>query len=253
MLAVVSLGMGINDNGFIRGLVGPLVNRKVGNKNYLQSRPHRVKQTDDTKRAGKDFGNVSRAGALMRMCFGEIHQGLHDGQMGNRLNRQIYRAIKTNLDSDKGSRTLSNSILDRLVNFQFNENCHMHDYFFIDPVVSMNKKKDLKISFPEFDIKRALVLPDKCNAVVFKFHAFSFDFDEFELTEIKGVEWEYDVKYKENVIPAKNLTIKCNDFVGSSIFVGFTMLYLEKGSYRSNVLNEIDFNPASILAAFQLV
>lgn len=29
---MVSLGMGINDNGFIRGLVGPLVNRKVGNK-----------------------------------------------------------------------------------------------------------------------------------------------------------------------------------------------------------------------------
>ncbi|WP_293879556.1 MULTISPECIES: hypothetical protein [unclassified Sphingobacterium] len=124
---------------------------------------------------------------------------------------------------------------------------------FIDPVVSMNKKKDLKISFPEFDIKRALVLPDKCNAVVFKFHAFSFDFDEFEPTEIKEVEWEYDVKYKEDVIPAKNLTVKCGDFVGSSIFVGFTMLYLEKGSYRSNVLNEIDFNPASILAAFQLV
>lgn len=249
---MVSLGMGINDNGFIRGLVGPLVNRKVGNKNYLQSRPHRVKQTDDTKRASKDFGNVSRAGALIRMCFGEIHQGLHDGQMGNRLNRQIYRAIKTNLDCEKGSRTPSNSILDRLVNFQFNENCHMQDYFFIDPVVSLNKKKDLKISFPEFDIKRALVLPDKCNAVVFKFHAFSFDFDEFEPTEIKEVEWEYDIKYRENVIPAKNLIIKCGDFAVSSIFVGFTMLYLEKGSYRSNVLNEVNFNPASIMAAFQL-
>ncbi|WP_104385319.1 hypothetical protein [Sphingobacterium sp. HMA12] len=244
--------MGINDNGFIRGLVGPLVNRKVGNKNYLQSRPYRVKQTDDTKRASKDFGNISRAGALIRMCFGEIHQKRHDGQMGNRLNRQIYRAIKTNLDCDKGSRRLSNCVLDRLVNFQFNENCHMQDYFFIDPLISLNKKKDLKISFPEFDIKRALVLPEKCNAVVFKFYAFSFDFDELEPKEIKDTEWEYDLKYKQDPIPAKSLTIKCGEFIGSSIFIGFTILYLEKDCRRSNVLNEIDFNPASILAAFQL-
>lgn len=244
--------MGINDNGFIRGLVGPLVNRKVGNKNYLQSRPYRVKQTDDTKRASKDFGNVSRAGALIRMCFGEIHQQLHDGQMGNRLNRQIYRAIKTNLDCDKGSRALSNCVLDRLVNFQFNENCHMQDYLFIDPLISLNKKKDLQISFPEFDIKRALVLPEKCNAVVFKFHAFSFDFDELEHKEIKDTEWEYDLKYKQDPIPAKTLTIKCGEFIGSSIFIGFTILYLEKDSRRSNVLNEIDFNAASILVAFQL-
>jgi len=250
LFTVVYLGMGINDNGFIRGLVGPLVNRKVGNKNYLQSRPYRVKQTDDTKRAGKDFGKVSRAGAMIRMCFGAVHQHLHDGQMGNRLNRQVYRAIKTNLDCEKGSRTLSNCVLDRLVNFQFNENCHMQDYLFIDPVISLNKKNELKISFPEFDIKRALVLPEKCNAVVFKFFAVSFDFDEFEPTEIKDIEWEYDVK--QDGIPAKTLTIKCSDFVGSSIFVGFTILYLEKSSRRSNVLNEIDFNPASILAAFQL-
>ncbi|MEI2272720.1 hypothetical protein OHD16_11255 [Sphingobacterium sp. ML3W] len=244
--------MGINDNGFIRGLVGPLVNRKVGNKNYLQSRPYRVKQTDDTKRAGKDFGKVSRAGALIRMCFGEVHQDLHDGQMGNRLNRQIYRAIKTNLDCEKGNRTLSNCVLDRLVNFQFNENCHMQDYLFIDPVISLNKRKDLKISFPQFDIKRALVLPEKCNAVVFKFKALSFDFDELGPIEINDVEWEYDIKYREQAISEKTLTVKCGDFVGTSIFVGFTMLYLEKDSRRSNVLNKIDFNPASILAAFQL-
>lgn len=244
--------MGINDNGFIRGLVGPLVNRKVGNKNYVQSRPYRVKQTDHTKRAGKDFGNVSRAGAMIRMCFGEIHQDLHDGQMCNRLNRQIYRAIKTNLDGEKGSRTLSNCVLDRLVNFQFNENCHMQDYLFIDPVISLNKKKDLKISFPEFDLKSALVLPEKCNAVVFKFKALSFDFDELEPKEINDAEWEYDTKYREQAIPARTLTIKCGDFVGTSIFVGFTMLYLQKDSRRSNVLNEIDCNPASILAAFQI-
>ncbi|WP_333863995.1 hypothetical protein [Sphingobacterium sp.] len=243
--------MGINDNGFIRGLVGPLVNRKVGNKNLLQSRPYRVKQTEDTKRAGKDFGNVSRAGALIRMCLSLIHQELHDGQMGNRLNRQLYRALKTNLDRPKGLRTLNTCALDRLVNFQFNENCHMHDYLFIDPVVSVNENNELNISFPEFESSSALVVHKKCNAIVFKFHAFAFDFEMSDFIEIKDTEWEYDIIHKEHTIPAKSLTIECADYAGKSIVVGFTILYLYKDSRRSTVLNEIDCNPASILAAFQ--
>ncbi|WP_324758363.1 hypothetical protein [Sphingobacterium thalpophilum] len=252
LFVAVSLGMGINDNGFIRGLVGPLVNRKVGNKNYLQSRPYRVRQTDDTKKAGKDFGKVSRTGAMLRMMFGAIHQELHDGQMGNRLNRQIYRTLKTNLASDRGSRTLSNCVLDRMVNFQFNENCNMQDYLFVDPTVVLNKKHELKISFPEFNIGRALALPKNCNAVVLKFHAYSFDFDEIDHKEIKDVEWEYDFSSSQDSIPARTLTIRCKDYSGSSIMVGFTILYLEKGIRRSNVLNEADFSPATILAAFQV-
>jgi len=48
------------------------------------------------------------------------------------------------------------------------------------------------------------------------------------------------------------LSIACGDFVGSSIFVGFTILYLAKDRRRPNILNEKDFNPASILTAFQL-
>jgi hypothetical protein len=244
--------MGVNDNGFIRGLVGPLVNRKVGDKNYVQSRPKPVKQKEDTKKAGREFGTVSRAGALIRTYLSEIHQQLHDGQMGNRLNRQIYRAIKTNLDREKGSRTLSNCVLDRLVNFQFNEICPTQDYLFIDPAISLSKKKKLKVSFPEFDMKRATILPKRCNAIVFKFQAFAFNFDQLRSVVIQDTEWEYDVKYKENIIPEKSLSIACGDFVGSSIFVGFTILYLAKDRRRPNILNEKDFNPASILTAFQL-
>ncbi|WP_433901462.1 hypothetical protein [Sphingobacterium puteale] len=42
------------------------------------------------------------------------------------------------------------------------------------------------------------------------------------------------------------------EFVGTPILVGFTILYLHKSARRCNVLNEVDFSPSSILAAFQL-
>ncbi len=80
----------------------------------------------------------------------------------------------------------------------------------------------------------------------------SHSIDQLKSVVIQDTEWEYDVKYKENIIPEKSLSIACGDFVGSSIFVGFTILYLAKDRRRPNILNEKDFNPASILTAFQL-
>ncbi len=244
--------MGINDNGYIRGLVGPLVSRKVGTKNYIQGKPHRVKQNVDTKNAGKDFGQASRAGAAIRQAFGLVHQALHDGQMGNRLNRQIYRAMKTNINDDRGTLCLNNCKLDRLVNFQFNENFHMQDALNIDPTVSLTDENQIEISFPIFHINRALLIPKDCNAIAFKFHTFSFNFKEREFTEVKDEEWEIDIVYGQDPIPAKMISIPCNEFVGTPILVGFTIIYLYKDGRRCNVLNEVDCTPATILAAFQL-
>lgn len=244
--------MGINDNGYIRGLVGPLVSRKVGAKNYIQSRPHRVRQNAETKNAGKDFGQASRAAAAIRQAFNLVHQKLHDGQMGNRLSRQVYRAMKTNISDDKGTLCLNNCVLDRLVNFQFNGNCHMQDALNIDPVVKLSEKNQIEISFPIFDIKRALLLPKGCNAIVFKFHTFSFDFKEREFAEVKDEEWEIDIVYDQDPIPAKTISIPCNEFAGTPVLVGFTIIYLRKNGRRCTVLNEVDSTPATILAAFQL-
>ena len=244
--------MGINDNGYIRGLVGPLVSRKVGTKNYIQSRPHRVKQNTETKNAGKDFGQASRAAASIRQAFNLVHQKLHDGQMGNRLNRQVYRAMKTNISDDRGTLCLNNCALDRLVNFQFNDNCHMQDALNIDPAVKLTEDNEIEVSFPIFDIKRALLLPKGCNAIAFKFLTFSFDFKEREFAEVKDEEWEIDIVYDQGQIPAKTISIACNEFVGTPILIGFTIVYLHKDGRRCTVLNEVDFSPASILAAFQL-
>lgn len=244
--------MGINDNGYIRGLVGPLVSRKVGTKNYIQGRPHRVRQNTETKNAGKDFGQASRAGAAIRQAFWLVHQKLHDGQMGNRLNRQVYRAMKTNISDAKGTLCLNNCSLDRLVDFQFNENFHMQDALSIDPAVKLTEENQIDISFPKFDVNRALLLPKNCNAIVFKFHAFSFNFKEREFAEIKNEEWEIDIVYDQDPISAKTISIPCNEFAGNPVLVGFTIIYLHKNGRRCNVLNAIDCTPATILAAFQL-
>ena len=172
--------------------------------------------------------------------------------MGNRLNRQVYRAMKTNISDDRGTLCLNNCALDRLVNFQFNDNCHMQDALNIDPAVKLTEDNEIEVSFPIFDIKRALLLPKGCNAIAFKFLTFSFDFKEREFAEVKDEEWEIDIVYDQGPIPAKTISIACNEFVGTPILVGFAIVYLHKDGRRCTVLNEVDFSPSSILAAFQL-
>jgi len=97
-----------------------------------------------------------------------------------------------------------------------------------------------------------LLLPKGCNAIVFKFQAFSFNLKEREFIEVKGEEWEIDIVYNQDPISAKKISIPCNEFVGTPILVGFTIIYLHKNGRSCNVLNEVDCTPATILAAFQL-
>lgn len=172
--------------------------------------------------------------------------------MGNRLNRQVYRAMKTSISDAKWTLCLNNCSLDRLVDFQFNENFHMQDALSIDPAVKLTEENQIDISFPKFDVNRALLLPKNCNAIVFKFHAFSFNFKEREFAEIKNEEWEIDIVYDQDPISAKTISIPCNEFAGNPVLVGFTIIYLHKNGRRCNVLNAIDCTPATILAAFQL-
>ncbi|MEZ0452552.1 hypothetical protein ABTW24_13195 [Sphingobacterium thalpophilum] len=160
--------------------------------------------------------------------------------------------MKTNISDDRGTLCLNNCALDRLVNFQFNENCHIRDVLTIAPAVNLTEESQIEISFPLFDIKQALLMPKDCNPIVFKFHTFSFNFKEREFTEVKDEEWEIDIVYDQEPIPAKMISIPCNEFADTPLLVGFTIIYLHKNGRRCNVLNEVDCTPATILAAFQL-
>lgn len=243
--------MAINQNGFLRGQVGNLVNRKLGNINVIQTKSGRpVKQSKATKDCASDFGVASKAAYTIRFGFIEIHQNLYDPQMINRLNKQVYRALRSNPDQLSGSMSMDHAILKRLVGFQFNEKNHLEDYFYLDPEIQLNQEKQLSIQLPEFDILKTVRMTKDCHNIILHFQIVSFNFEKQTPEVIKSITMETAVNYKDPIVKAQQWTIDCSKSKNKIILIGFNIHYIVKNGSKEYLLNDKEFNTASIIGAF---
>ena len=245
--------MAILKNGHLRGQVGNLVNRTVGNQQIVQTKPGRkIRQTALTRAAADDFGYASAAGALLRRAFVETHQQLHDDKMHNRLIKHLQRVMRSNPDATIGSNRIEKGNLNRMVGFQFNSHCHLEDYLYIDPTVGIDATQQLAVHFPAFYRHKHLYIPKDCDHISLQVEAIAFNFDSknslsLGLQEIVLAAYQGD----ENRNPEQTLLFGIPDGNYNCIFVGLCILYTAKTGLRSYIRNSKTLHPAAIIAGFK--
>lgn len=246
--------MAIIENGFLRGQIRNLVNRKVGDQNIVQSKPQgSIKQSEWTKAAALDSGRASTAGALIRRAFINTHKKLHDGKMHNRLLLQVQRTMRAADDPDIGFMSVRKGNLNRLVNFQFNEHSHMHDYLYVDPTVDLDTEGLLTVHLPAFEKSTSITRPKFCSHVVLQFQLVTLKLSSKDFRIIAKREMEIDFTKKGRREAEQSFTVDCKDVSGDLLLVGLSLLFLSTDSHgRSYVHNHLELNPASIIAVFRL-
>lgn len=244
--------MKIAANGAIRGLVGNLVARKIGNQQIIQSRPRKVKQTVATKEASTDFGRASNAGGFVRSVLSDTHLDLYDSSMVGRLNRQILRAMRANSDQIPGKMCLQHGKLNRLANFQFNEKSNTQDYLDFDIELSINEENLLAIDIPRFKKDRDIKFHDAAEKMVIVINAMAIDIVKAAFQIVSYTEIEINCAQLEGWREAERIAVDCNAFKGSVVFVGLSVLYLNNSRGRDILLNSKALHPASIVGAFNI-
>lgn len=244
--------MAIIDKGFIRGQIRDLVGRKVGGKNVVQAKPEGViRQTRWTKAAAVDFGTASSASALIRRAFIPIHRRCCDSSVHNRLIHQIQRVMRTATTPYVGSLSLADGNIERLNNFQFNEQCHMHDYLFVDPIMELSDEGLMSIDIPVIYKARGIVRPRGCQFVVLQFQVVGLDLENKTYYTINELEYEVDFADRNSHTSEVHLEVQTATGSYDVILVGLSLLYLSKEGTRYIVHNSADLNPAAIAAAFR--
>ncbi len=247
--------MAIIDKGYLRGQIGDLVNRKVGTQNIVQTKPAgKVQQTDWSKAAASDFGSASRAGALIRRAFRLVHQHMHDEKMHNRLVKQLQRVMRATENPMLGSKTVERGDIRRLMGFQFNENCHMHDYVYFDPLVELTDENRTEVRFPAFHATGHLYAPRLCSHAIFRLEAVAFDFGQQKYSILGEIEIEIP-RYAKTGGQMNERTVVFDPptSVGYNIvLVGMNVLYVMESDNRSYVYNNKDLHPAAIIGAFRM-
>ncbi len=242
--------MAILENGSLKGLVGNLVFRKSNKKTIVQTGPGRkTKQTQATKAAARDFGHLNTAGSRIRNIMGEIHLNMHDGSMHNRLINHLKRVIWAN-SAPVGEKTIRGGKIDRLINFQFVEKCHMHDYMHFDPEIKMLGTKLFSIKFPKFNMQKDIHRPKYCNLIKINLMIAIFNFDKQQYIRWHKHQIPISLQAPSKDIELEELLFDVDHQDAETVLIGMNIEYYERFGENSSLLNNKDLHPAAIVGAF---
>lgn len=243
--------MGKIEDGYIRGLVGSVISRRVGDLNVLQGHARfGVKQTEATKAAGVDFGRASRCARMIRHTFWALILDYQDSGMINRLNAQVLRAMRANRRQQVGTMRLAAGKLHRLVDFQFNAKCHLQDYLFADVEVEYTPSGSLDVLIPAFHSERDLLWSGDMTHCGIQLRAFAFDFESGTRHAIGHREHVISLRTRDKDVPSQHWHFDVAEPAGTVIIVGMSLEFMYNMGSRFHLLNNKELHPAAILGAF---
>jgi len=244
--------MAILENGNLKGLVGNLVFRKSNEKTIVQTSPGcKTKQTKPTKAASIDFGHVSTAGSHIRHIMGEIHLNMHDGKMHNRLINHLTRVTRSNR-APVGEKKIHGGKIDRLINFQFVEKCHMHDYMHFDPEIKLLDTNQIAVKFPMFDMQKDIYRPKYCNFIKITLMIVILNFDKQQYVYWHKHQIPLDLKAASKDIEPEELLFNVNYADTETVLIGMNIEYYERFGERLSLMNNKSLHPAAIIGAFTI-
>ncbi|MFD1628482.1 hypothetical protein [Pseudopedobacter beijingensis] len=237
----------IDKKGFIRGRIGNMVYRKVGDTNIIQSRPGKVRQTAATKESALEFGLASSTAKVLRQMFAGLSH-YADGGMINRLNNTVLNAIRNGDGATRGHRDLHQGDLSALIGFQFNKNSPLDETLLITPDIVINNDGSVKVMPPAMDSSELCWL-DNAQGCSLRFTVISVDFKQ-QYHQLLG-HHEIEVTKGKSLEQMEWITPESAEN-GSIVLVALSVVFYAPDGIRHNgiVLNDKSFFPAAIIAAF---
>ncbi|MGV3706050.1 MAG: hypothetical protein ACO1NU_11800, partial [Arcticibacter sp.] len=139
----------IDHKGAVRGTAGSVVYRRYRNKNIIQGKPRKFKQTPESVRASTEFGLSSSAAAVIRRGF-EPAFIFRDGEAVARTTKQVYQALRSSLTGNIGERDLHDADLQQLVGMDFNGDSKLAEVLQIPHELKRDEEGNITVTIGRF-------------------------------------------------------------------------------------------------------
>lgn len=236
------------DGDFLRGMIGPVVNKKYRNKQVITQSPkyNPNKRTEPSKKAAVQFGVSSNLACSLRDNFEHVIVGLYDGPMINRLLKEVRIVLEQSMDQQNEIFHFDSESFSRLNGFEFNEDSPVRDNLFIQPVTTLTGQ-NLQVSFPEMHIPRDLKFPKTSGLCMLGVALGMYDLSNGRSTmsPVQSVEIKYNPVGA--VLPARTFDFEIES--GCLCIVVISMQYLKTTFAGNMLINNKQFSPCGILKA----
>ena len=172
------------DGSRIVGTIGNITYYKVGDEYYAKQKStlsgKRVKKDQrfaNTRRAMAEFGAAAKAGQLLRRCFNDL-ANLTDNRFSSRLTGYLMRVIKSDTDSEFGSRRIMNGQPDLLKGLEFNDDCQFANHFTAPYTTHLDQQTgNCRLTVPAFKIRDCIKAPKRATHFRISVATAAIDFD----------------------------------------------------------------------------
>jgi hypothetical protein len=236
------------DGKFLRGMIGPVVNKKYRNTQVITQSPkyNPNKRTEPSKKAAVKFGVASNLASSIRDNFYNVIVQLYDGPMINRLLKEVRIILEQSLDQQTDAVNFDSESFSRLNGFEFNEDSPVRDNLFVQPVTTLTGQ-NLQIQFPDMHIPRDLKFPKISNICMLGVAVGMYDlsYGRRTLSPVQSIE----IKNSPDgvIIPAKQFDFEIEP--GCLCIVVISLQYLKTIFSGNMLINNKQFSPCGILKA----
>ena len=152
--------MAVFDGKFLRGTLGELTFKKLGNKQIVTNKrvPGTTKFAPDSIKAANTFGMSSTLSSHILNEFSDEINGFHDGSMFRRLNSELNSVLNLCRDFNTMKYSYDANSFDSLSGLDFNIKSPVKKSFKKNPEINLTGRL-LRVSLPEFAVNKFLSFP----------------------------------------------------------------------------------------------
>lgn len=169
-------------------------NKKNASRKKIQQDPRLARQRENNS----EFGSAGLAGTLIRGAFRAMINvtTVPSRSLVGNMQKRLMQVIKSDITSDRGSRTIAKGDLSIMNNYQFNHLAPLHKIFYAHFTASTDRSSGkLIVQMPAFVPSLSMTSPSGTThfQLVTAAAEFNFDKQEFKRNETRSGELPLDL------------------------------------------------------------
>lgn len=152
----------------LQGSIGNISFVKGKNGNFARQRPaSREIKNDRIKENMSEFSSAAKAGKQLRTAFATPIADIQDGKIVSRVTQVMSTIQKTDMESPRGSRLVSNGDITILQGFEFNGAKALSTVLKVKLAASIDRETgDMEIIIPELNPQKLICKPEAATHYV---------------------------------------------------------------------------------------
>ncbi|EOR95552.1 hypothetical protein ADIARSV_1235 [Arcticibacter svalbardensis MN12-7] len=243
----------IDNKGRVRGTAGSVVYRTYRDKNIIQGKPAKFKQTQESIKTSTEFGLSSSTAAIIRQAFEPAY--LHrDGTAVSRSTQLVYRSIRNGFSGSVGERDLHDADLSHLNGMEFNADSKLSEVLQMSHQVEQDSEGRVRVKLGSLNTQSGIKRPKGLSAGKLKYRvrlmlvAFNFREEYYEHLEVKDVDFGSYETVDEQAVCFDSIPSPSGILMLSMSLLVYNAIGLDE---EAILINSKEFSPCAIIGAFQ--